>query len=256
MSKPEEAVMIATTRPEMSVVEPTLYVALELSEREWKLAMSSGVSARPWVRTVPARDLGALDRALQQGRTRFGLAATATVTSCYEAGRDGFWIHRALLARGVHNRVVDSASIDVNRRARQQKTDRVDALKLLRLLLRTGAGEVGVWREVRVPSAAVEAARHVSRERATLLADQTRLANQIGGWLATCGCVVSRTKRRERAWWTQVRDWAGAPLPTEVQDRIARAVGRLHQISEQVQALEATQRLAQQTATSGLGWCG
>jgi transposase len=171
--------MIATTRPESSVREATLYVAFELSKKNWKLALSSGFGDAPWLRTVPARDLVAVGRALAAGRPRFGLPPTAPVISCYEAGRDGFWIHRALTQLGVANRVVDSASIEVNRRARRAKTDRLDALKLLRMLVRVCHGEQGVWSEVRVPTVTQEAARHVSRERTALVADQTRVMNQV-----------------------------------------------------------------------------
>ena len=100
-----------------------------------------------------------------QGRSQCGLATTASVVSCYEAGRDGFWIHRALEAQGIRNRIVDSASIEVNRRARRAKTDRLDAVKLVLMLVRACSGEARVWREVRVPSAAAEAARHWDRAR-------------------------------------------------------------------------------------------
>ena len=135
--------MIATTRPEMSVSEPTLFVAFELSKKTWKLAMTSGLGVAPWVKTVAGSDLAAVERALGEGRRRFGLPAAARVVSCYEAGRDGFWIHRALTALGADNRVVDSASIEVNRRARRAKTDRLDALKLVRMLVRVWCGEQG-----------------------------------------------------------------------------------------------------------------
>src|SRR6185295_6405133 len=114
--------MIATTRPEMSVSEPVLYVAFELGKKDWKLAMTSGFGIAPCLRTVASGDWGAVDRALAFGRKRLGLRATARVVSCYEAGRDGFWIHRALVERGIENRVVDSSSIEVNRRARRMKT--------------------------------------------------------------------------------------------------------------------------------------
>src|SRR2546422_1914166 len=153
--------MIATTRPEMIVNESTLYVAFELSKKEWKLAMTSGFGVAPWLRTVVTGDWRAVESALRQGRMRLGLPAQAPVMSCYEAGRDGFWIHRALTQLGIVNRVVDSASIDVNRRARRAKTDRIDALKLVRMLVRVWGGERDVWREVHVPSVADEAARHV-----------------------------------------------------------------------------------------------
>jgi transposase len=160
--------------------------------------------------------------------------------SCYEAGRDGFWIHRALTALGVTNRIVDSASIEVNRRARRAKTDRLDALKLVRMLVRVCSGEREVWREVRVPSVEVEAARQVSRERTALIQDHTRLVNQIRSWVTTWGARVPRQRRP--AWWTDVRDWAGAHLPEPVQARIAHAAARLALLETQITHLDAQQQ--------------
>jgi transposase len=238
--------MIAKTRSEVSVSEPTLYVAFELSKRGWKLGMTSGFGVAPSVRSVASGDWAAVERALAYGRQRCGLAATAPVVSCYEAGRDGFWIHRALGARGISNRVVDSASIEVNRRARRTKTDRLDALKLVTMLVRVCAGEGRVWREVRVPSVEVEAARHQSRERTALVREQTRVTNQIRSWLATWGCAVPR--RRGRAWWTTVQDRAGAALPPEVQARVARAQARWTLLAEQIAELTAAQQAAVRTA--------
>jgi len=234
--------MIATTRPEMSVNEPRLYVACELGKKEWKLAMTSGFGVAPWLRTVASRDWGGVERALAQGRARFGLPAAAPVVSCYEAGRDGFWIHRALLQRGIRNRVVDSASIEVNRRARRTKTDRLDALKLVMMLVRVCWGERRVWSEVHVPSVAAEAARQVSRERTALTQEQTRLSNQVKGWLATWGAALPR--HRPSGWWTVVRDWAGAALPVEVQARLARAEARRAVLEGQIAALEDQQQAA------------
>ena len=102
----------------------TLLLALDLGNRTWKLGFTVGGGAEPpRIRTIAARDLAALDQELQTARARFGLALATPVASCYEAGRDGFWVHRALTARGVNNVVVDSASIDTNRRARQAKSD-------------------------------------------------------------------------------------------------------------------------------------
>jgi len=234
--------MTATTRPGISVSEPTLYVAFELGKREWKLAMTSGFGPEPWLVTVASGDLAQVMRLMVAGRRRFGLAADAAVISCYEAGRDGFWIHRALQARGVANRVVDSASIEVSRRARRAKTDRLDALKLVRMLVRVCAGERHVWSDVHVPTEAVEAARQVSRERTALTEEQTRLVNQLRSWLATWGTGLPR--QRTGTWWTTVRDWAGRALPREVQARLARADARLGLVAEQIAALEAEQHAA------------
>jgi len=160
--------------------------------------------------------------------------------SCYEAGRDGFWIHRALERLGVENRVVDSASIEVNRRQRRAKTDRVDALKLVAMLVRVWLGETRAWREVRVPTADAEAARQVSRERTALTQERTALSNQVRGWLATYGARLPR--RRAEGWWTTVCDWAGAALPASLQERIARAEARFALITTQLAALDRAQR--------------
>src|SRR5262245_10227345 len=233
--------MFAAVRSEVSVNEPVLYVAFELAKKEWKLAMTSGFGVTPRLRTVAAGDLGAVQRAVESGRGWFGLPAGARVLSCYEAGRDGFWIHRALERLGLANRVVDSSSIEVNRRRRRTKTDRLDALKLVMMLVRAGQGERRVWAEVRVPTAEVEAARHRSRERTTLCQEQTRLRNQIGSWLATWGCVVSARTQRQAGWWTEVRDWADTALPSTVQRRIARADARLAVLAEQLAMIEAEQ---------------
>lgn len=237
-----------TRSAEMSVSEPTLYVAFELGATSWTLAMTAALGMTPWVCVVPAGDLARVTARLVEGRRRCGLPATAVVVSCYEAGRDGFWIHRALAAIGVRNRVVDSASIEVNRRARRAKTDRLDALKLVRMLVRACSGERGVWREVRVPDAAAEAARHVSRERTQLVEEQTRVVNQLRSWLATYGSRLPR--RRVGAWWTTVTDWAGLALPAAVQARLARAQERLAVIAAQLGAIRATQQAAVDAASA------
>jgi transposase len=233
--------MIAMTRSEVSVNEPVLFVAFELGKKSWKLALTTGFGIPPWLRTVASGDLSAVADLIAAARVRFQLAETARVISCYEAGRDGFWIHRALKVRGIENRVVDSSSIEVNRRTRRAKSDRLDAQKLVLLLVRVCAGDRTAWSEVRVPPAAVEAARHRSRERTALTQEQTRLRNQIGSWLATAGCVVSSRTRQRAQWWTTVRDWADAPLPEAVQARIARATTRLTLVAEQVAEIEAAQ---------------
>jgi transposase len=233
--------MAAMIRSELSVNEPMLFVAFELGKKSWKLAMTTGLAVAPWLRTVEGGDLAAVDEVLQRARQRFGLAATARVISCYEAGRDGFWIHRALRARGIANRVVDSSSIEVNRRQRRAKSDRIDAVKLVRLLARVCAGDREAWSEVQVPSAAAEAARHRSRERTALTVEQTRLQNQIGSWLATAGARVSTRVRDQAEWWTSARDWAGEALPAEVQARIARATARLTVVAEQIATIERAQ---------------
>jgi len=120
-------------------------------------------------------------------KARWGLPLGAPVRSCYEAGRDSFWLHRWLLAHEVENVVVDSSSIEVNRRARRAKTDRLDTSKLLALLLRGDGGERHVWRVVHVPSPEAEAHRQVTREIATVREDRKCVRNRIQALLATQG---------------------------------------------------------------------
>lgn len=241
--------MTATTHSAFgSVREAILFAAFELGAKHWKLAMTSGLGVAAWVKTVPAGDLAAVRRVLEAARRRFGLAADAAVVSCYEAGRDGFWIHRALVADGLANRVVDSASIEVSRRRRRAKTDRLDALKLVMMLIRAWSGEARVWREVHVPSEAVEAARHVSRERQQLQAEHTRVINQLRSWVATWGGALPA--RRTEGWWTAGRDWAGRLFPAELQARIARAEERLRVLATQLAALDERQQHATATAAA------
>jgi transposase len=238
--------MIAAVRSQVSVNEPVLYVAFELAKQQWKLAMTSGFGVAPIVRTVSHGDWGRGGTRTRDGTPALRARAGRAVVSCDEAGRDGFWIHRALAARGIANRIVDSSSIDVKRRRRRMKTDRIDALKLVQMLVRACAGERGVWREVRVPTGAAEAARHISRERTALTHEQTRLVSQLRSWLATMGTGLP--KQRGPGWWTTVRDWAGAALPVPLQQRLARVQARLQLVAEQIAALETAQHAAIATA--------
>src|SRR5215472_1420263 len=142
----------------------TLYLAFELGWTSWSLAFTTGMAQKPRLRTIPARDLEALRREIQRARQRFELPDDAPVVSCYEAGRDGFWLHRYLLRHGVENRIVDAASIEVNRRARRAKSDRLDVAKLLTMLIRYHGGEHQLWGVVNVPSPEDEDRRQPHRE--------------------------------------------------------------------------------------------
>lgn len=127
----------ATRAPTMS----TLALAFELGNTEWKLACTPRIDCAPLLRTIPARDVAALQRVITEALVHFGLPAATPIQSCYEAGRDGFWLHRYLTHHGITNHVVDASSIEVNRRRRRAKTDRLDAVKLVTMLLRASAGE-------------------------------------------------------------------------------------------------------------------
>ena len=226
----------ATTRSTLPV--STLHFALDLGNTTWKLAFATGHVHAPRLRTLPARDLAQLAAEVAAAKARFGLPADAPVVSCYEAGRDGFWVHRALTALGVVSHVVDSASIQESRRARRAKSDRLDATALVRLLLRHTAGERGVWSVVHVPSIEDEDRRHLHRELFTLTRVRTRQVNRIKGLLALHGVVLPRL-RGLPVTPPVLHDWRGAPLPAGVAARLQREWTRLRAVQRDIRALEA-----------------
>jgi len=141
-----------TTMIDAEGAAPSLLMAMELGRREWKLGFTTGVGRATRRRTMRADSWRQVVDEIAAAKARFGVSAEAPVISCYEAGLDGFWVHRYLVSVGVTNLVVDSSSIEVSRRARRAKTDRLDVERLLALLLRYVSGEQSALRVVRVPS--------------------------------------------------------------------------------------------------------
>jgi transposase len=220
---------------------PALYVALELARKEWLLTMSVGPAAPRQRARVQPGDRATLTRVLVAAKTRVGLAADAPVRSCYEAGRDGFW--PALLTRlGVVNLVVDSSSIEVSRRLRHAKTDRLDGDKLLRLLLRHWGGERGMWQVVQVPSREAEDARHASRALTTLQAERTRYRNRRPSVLALPGPGRLRIDARFPERLAAAPDWEGAPLPAGVQARLVATWRLLQHVEGECGRARRTER--------------
>lgn len=215
----------------------SLFLALELSKSQWTLCFGDGQHMRR--RTISGGDCAALLREIQSSSQKFGLAADAPVYSCYEAGRDGFWLHRFLLKHQVQNRVFDSASIEVNRRQKHKKTDRVDAEKLLRLLLRIVLfGETRVCAIVRVPSVEQEAALRVGRERERLVKERTAHRARIRSLLQLHGIQIKSLARLN----VQVLvDRQGQPLPRAWGIELEREQQRLNLVNDQVRQLEAQQ---------------
>ena len=158
--------------------------------------------------------------------------------SCYEAGRDGFWLHRWLLAHGIHNLVVDSSSIEVKRRRRQAKTDRLDATALVTLLQRWMSGDRRTWSVIHVPSPEAEAARQLTRELATIREDRTRIRNRILGLLATQGIRCALTRRFPSQLAT-FETGDGRPLPEAFHARLRREWTHLEGIEARRTALRA-----------------
>jgi transposase len=197
----------------------TLYMALELGCDKWVLASATQAAEKPRFRTVPARDRAKLQEEIAKAKARFGLPADAPVCTCYEAGRDGFWLHRALTKMGITNVVVDASSIEVNRRQKHVKSDPVDAAKLVSMLCRYHAGERKVWSVVNAPSVADEDGRQLHRGMKDLQRQKTECSNRIKGLLASLGLTAPvDAKFRERL--ASLRDWADQPVPAGMQLRL------------------------------------
>jgi transposase len=211
--------MTMTRINESSAAPACLLLAFELSERTWKLGFTVGRGQRPRVRQIPAGAVDRLADEIARAKARFELPADAPVVSCYEAGREGFWLHRYLVTHDVINYIVDSSSIEVNRRARRAKTDGLDLAGLLNSLERYHHGERRVWHVVRVPSVAEEDARHLHRRRETLQQERTRLINRLKGLLTTQGVSVALHADFLKGV-AAARCWDGTPLPLGLQQRL------------------------------------
>jgi transposase len=216
--------------------EPYLYLAFELSQNQWKLGFTIGVAQRPRIRNIAARDLEALQHEIKFAKKRFELPEETPVLSCYEAGRDGFWIHRYLEKNGIQNLIVDSSSIEISRRARRRKTDKLDVSKLLPMLIRFHSGEQKVWRVVRVPSKEVEDTRQLHRELMTLKSDRTRHNNRIKGLLINQGISMSvKPDLLDRL--ETIRLWDGSRLPKALVMRLQREYQRWVLVNHQIDQL-------------------
>ena len=233
---------VTTQRTETETVGGRLLMSMELGRQQWTLGFTTGIGQRPRRRTLSTAAWDRVREEIAAAKTRFRLPADAPVVSCYEAGRDGFWIHRYLTSLGVENLVVDSSSIEVNRRARRAKTDRMDVEKLLAMLLRYVGGERTVWRIVRVPSEADEHRRQLHRELLTLKQDRTRVTNRIAGLLATVGVLIKVDARfRDRL--DRLMQWNGQPLPDALRVRLAREWEKVELLTTQVHDLERARRV-------------
>lgn len=230
--------MRETTLQSEDTASELLFAAIELSNKKWKLALTARGRNREV--TVPSGDLAGVLRAFDQAKERFGLDMAAQVISCYEAGRDGFWLHRALEKLDVHNLVVDSSSIEVDRRFRRAKTDRLDAWRLVRQLQRYQGGERRALRMVRVPSVEDEDARRPHRELERLRRERTGHSNRIRGLLALHGVGV----RLGSGFVERLRQLEvdGQSLPAYLQAELAREYSRWELVGQQIRTLEAEQR--------------
>jgi len=218
-----------------------LHMAIELSSSSWKLAFSDGKKMR-YV-GMDAGKLYQLENELKKARKVFGLNEDVKITSCYEAGRDGFWLHRYLLNCGIENMVVDSSSIEVNRRRRRVKTDRIDAKMLLVKLMRYFAGEKRIWSVVRVPSEQEEDDRQLGRELEVLKQEKTMHINRIKALLMQQGIkICSPIRKKFLNELNCALTWDRKKLGADLKARIIREHERLQIVMQQMKLLKESRK--------------
>ena len=217
-----------------------LYVAFELSRKTWKLGFSDGRNGRARVVTIGAQDWKALNGELERARIRYRLSEKARVVSCYEIGREGFWLHRALTSQGMENIVVDAASIEVNRRQRRAKTDRLDAEKLVEQLIRYVSGQRRVWSVVRVPEEEAEDERQLHRDIGVLTQERGQHRTRMQSLLFTQGLDM-KIDRQFLKRLEGLQRWNGRGLPAELEQRLRREYQRLQAVEVELRQLRKQQ---------------
>jgi len=217
-------------------------LAIELSKKSWIIAVNTPLSDKISRYTLKPCDWKGLLQLMARIQTRVAreLAKRVEVVSCYEAGYDGFWLHRLLDARGVLNYVIDPTSWQVDRRARRNKTDGVDVAQLLRSLMAYLRGEPKVWSVVRVPSIAEEDDRRLHRERSRLLNERNQHVNRIKGLLAIQGIYDFEPMHRDRIRRLErLRTADGRKLPSRLKAEIVRELQRLELVLGMIKTIEA-----------------
>lgn len=230
----------------------TIFVAIELSQRSWLVTLHSPDRDRISRHKLESGDHAGLLALIESicARAARKLGSAPKVVSCYEAGYDGFWLHRLLTAAGITNFVFDPASIAVEQRSRRAKTDRIDGELQLRTLMAYLRGEPRVVRIVRVPSVEQEDTRRTSRERDRLVKEQTAHSNRIKALLRLVGMAVGNPRRSDwLSWLERQRDWQGQPVPPHLLAEVVREHARLMLVGKQLVALEQAPAAAAAPAT-------
>lgn len=216
---------------------PVLYMAMELSNQRWKLGFSNGSKLRR--KTIEARDRNRLLEEVSLAKSKLALPGDAPVVCCFEAGRDGHWIHRWLSSEGFEVLEIDSSSIEAARGRKHVKSDRVDVEKLLDLLMRYCLGFRRAFSVVRVPSEAAEAAQRLHREDEYLLRQRTRINNRIKALLVTQGVVELRPGKGFAERLEQERLWNGTGLSAELKAELERLHAQYAVFDSQLRELSA-----------------
>ena len=218
-----------------------VFVAMELSKSAWLLAAQSSPSGKTSSHRLEAGDIAGLLALFHhlQIRERRASGGDVQVIVGYEAGYDGFWLQRRLAAEGVTCWVMDPGSLQVDRRARRAKTDRLDAAMLLRALMAWCRGDKAACRMVQAPSVEREDARRTHRERQRLIAERVQHVNRVKGLLATQGIYDFQPLRRDRwARLSELRTGDGRELSLRLRREIEREFRRLELVLEQIDTVE------------------
>jgi len=236
-----EVRMVNTPSADSNNEPVACYVAIELSKSGWLVGFLTPLSDKTSRYQVKAGDAQALLDLIERVHTRVArqLNRPVEVMSCYEAGYDGFWLHRVLEAHGIHNHVLDPASLQVNRRARRAKTDRIDVDRMLRALIQYLRGEPEACSVVQVPRVEEEDAKRLHRERKRLVAERVQHVNRIKGLCAAQGIYNYAPLRPDR--WSQLdklRTGDGRSLPARLKSEIVRELKRLELVLEMIETVE------------------
>lgn len=230
----------------------TLFVALELSKATWLIGLHSPIVDKVGEHAIDGGDVDGLLALIAKKRAaaQAKLGCPVRVVCCYEAGYDGFWLHRVLVAHGIENHVLDAASVLVNRRGRRAKTDRLDLAGLLRTLMAFARGEHQVCRIVRVPGIADEDRRRLTRERQRLVVERGAHVSRIKGLLMLHGVRTFMPARRD---WKQrlagLRGADGTALPSRLGAEVERECRRLWLVIEMIGQVEQEQAREVEQAT-------
>jgi transposase len=237
-----ELAMSYREQVQTSPADVAVFVTLELSKSAWLLAAQASPSGKTSSHRLSGGDVNGLLALLRrlQAREQRVSGPEAEIVLGYEAGYDGFWLQRRLAAEAITCWVMDPGSLQVDRRARRAKTDRLDAAMLLRALMAWCRGDRAACRMVQVPSVQREDARRTHRERQRLISERVQHVNRIKGLLASQGIYEFRPLRRDR--WQrlqELRTGDGRDLPRNLRREIEREFLRLELVLEQVVAAEA-----------------
>jgi len=231
----------------------TVYIAFELSKAKWQLGIMIAGAEKMSRYGIDGGDLAELSSVLARARAKAEqLGKPVRILSCYEAGLDGHWLHRWLTDNGIVNCEVDASSIEVNRRARRAKTDRIDLALLMRAFLAYLRGEPGVCSMVRVPTPEDEDRKRRTRERERLLTERTGHTNRIKGLLHGQGIRDAQPLMPNfLSNLDQMRTGDGRAVPPRLRDEIRREHERLLVAHKQIKTIEAENSAAYREPAKG-----